>query len=326
MICNHSQLARTHLKSTHDSVTLVDPDAFASAVAAAKAKRISNKKQQLNDSLDSDISIKILKCTKRHISCLERQARLWNFKAASVQLTGVKSSEGHITRDHVGIAEELKHAWSNTFTTKGTISPLSHRVLEKWAVKFDFSEVTPPTRDDYRRVVKVSADKATGPDGIPNSAWRATGDEGIDTLKEAGDSLASGDKPPTWFNSSIMLFTPKGEDESDSYSERVRVASATRPLSLKNTDNKIVGSVYNYKLSGPVASSRCKVQQGFVKEGQPLSNPVVLDTHARQNSYKQDWHNIPIMAFYDLCCRVPKSLSRMDFPGPPCDSVSPRYN
>ena len=77
------------------------------------------------------------------------------------------------------------------------------------------------------------------------------------------------------------------------------------PLSLKNTDNKFVASVYNSKLSGPVAKSRCKTQQGFVRDGQPLSNPVVLDDYARRHSYPSDWPLWPLYVFYDFAAAFP---------------------
>ena len=48
-----------------------------------------------------------------------------------------------------------------------------------------------------------------------------------------------------------MVFTPKGDEEGDNGIERVRSAEATRPLSLKNTDNTIVCCVYNRKITSP---------------------------------------------------------------------------
>ena len=57
--------------------------------------------------------------------------------------------------------------------------------------------------------MKVSTDKATGPDGIPNSGRQATGEVGVDTLHGAGSHLAVGNLPPPWFNFSLMIFALK---------------------------------------------------------------------------------------------------------------------
>ena len=102
-------------------------------------------------------------------------------------------------------------------------------------------------------------DNAIGPDGNPNSAWLATGEEGVTSLSQAGDALAGGVKPPLWFYQSILLFAPNGEETEDTIRECIRNASNTRPLAMKNTDNKIVAAVANRKLTGPIAKLAHKV-------------------------------------------------------------------
>ena len=50
---------------------------------------------------------------------------------------------------------------------------------------------------------------------------------------------------PIPYNDSLTVFAPKGDDPHD-YLEVTRDASDTRPLALKNADNKVVGGVVSF--------------------------------------------------------------------------------
>ena len=76
---------------------------------------------------------------------------------------------------------------------------------------------------------------------MPYSAWRATRDAGIETLRGIDKILRNGDEPAAYFNNSRMCFLVKGEDDHDSVSV-LRDPMCTRPLSMKNTDNEIIAS------------------------------------------------------------------------------------
>ena len=91
--------------------------------------------------------------------------------------------------------------------------------------------------------------------------------------------LMSGLMMPVEFNSSLMVFVPKGE-EPDELSI-VREPCNTRPLSLKSCDNKIICAVVNFALRTPLAAHSCPVQRGFIPGRQLVSNVVDLDVHGR---------------------------------------------
>eukprot|EP00972_Heterocapsa_arctica_P065067 9604690-Heterocapsa_arctica.AAC.1 len=77
-----------------------------------------------------------------------------------------------------------------------------------------------------------------------------------------------------------MVFVPKGEDELDEQSVS-REPVDTRPLSLKNSDNKLACSVLNFKFKAPLATGACLAQRGFVPGRQLVSNVVDLDAYGR---------------------------------------------
>ena len=88
---------------------------------------------------------------------------------------------------------------------------------------------------------------------------------------------------PIVFNDGVNVYAPKGEETGDS-EEVVRAASDTRPLSLKNSDNKITGGTIQMSLKVVLQVSASKLQRGFVK-GRVLTNNIVdLDGAARVHS------------------------------------------
>ena len=115
----------------------------------------------------------------------------------------------------------------------------------------------------------------------------------METLAEAGCALAGGALPPLAFNESIIAFPPKGTDPLDTASAATREPGDTRPLSLKNTDNKTIAGVYNHKLRVPIAKSANKCQNGFVFGRQFLSNVIQLDARARSPSLVASPRNAP---------------------------------
>ena len=83
-----------------------------------------------------------------------------------------------------------------------------------------------------------------GIDGLLYAAWRAARSAGAKTLCAVASLLAQGSSVSHDFNHNVAIFLHKGDLEGDS-SEISRKPEDTRPLSLKNTDNKIICSIYN---------------------------------------------------------------------------------
>ena len=104
---------------------------------------------------------------------------------------------------------------------------------------------------------------------------------GATTLAKVGEHLRAGLAMPIDFNQSVSCFPPKGDCEGDEI-ECVRWACDTRPLSLKNSDNKIVAGSTNITIRNVVAKHTTRVQRGFTVGRQLVEN--VLDIDSWKNS------------------------------------------
>ena len=155
---------------------------------------------------------------------------------------------------------------------------------------------------------------ASGPDGLPYCAWQEAGEESVETLWQVVDKQRSGETPPHELNDSVTLFIPKGEPEGD-HVQIIRAGGDNRPLSLKNSDNKIATAVVNDATSAVVADGAHETQNGFKKGRQLLQNVVDLDSFARIFGMFAAAFNITncdpcklkiaILAFFDFAAAFP---------------------
>ena len=115
--------------------------------------------------------------------------------------------------------------------------------------------------------------------------------------------LMSGLMMPVGFNSSLMVFVAKGE-EPDELSI-VREPCNTRPLSLKNCDNKIICAVVNFALRTPLATHACPAQRGFIPGRQLVSNVVDLDVYGRIHGMQSVDSDPSLISLYDFAAAFP---------------------
>ena len=88
---------------------------------------------------------------------------------------------------------------------------------------------------------------------------------------------------PITFNESLLVFAPKGDDPLD-HTEVSRDPSCVRPISLKNSDNKLIATVANAAISPVISSQANSLQRGFVQGRQLTQNILELDTCSRIHS------------------------------------------
>ena len=82
-------------------------------------------------------------------------------------------------------------------------------------------------------MVNRPTDSAPGPDGIPFAAWRAAPDLSALLLHRVFEVIAKGHSPPEGFNHGLLYLLPKKD---------TGLVSDTRPLSVTNTDNRILAA------------------------------------------------------------------------------------
>ena len=158
-----------------------------------------------------------------------------------------------------------------------------------------------PPLDDHRwktrrrevaRAIKQAHASAPGPDGIPYLAWQRLGDLAIDILHLAGKELEKDDFRNRLldmegegaiqhaFNLGALACIPKGctDDPPE--------ASSTRPLSIVNTDNRILASSRRLRWEPLFEAWISNMQQGFLKGRSMLSNVIDLEMIAMELASK----------------------------------------
>ena len=149
-------------------------------------------------------------------------------------------------------------------------------------------------REDIREAVKLSSNTMPGPDGIPYKAWRVLGELGVDILHGAAAALEG----PSWkeqlndgfhdeapsgthtFNLGTLVCLPKKAAGENEEVGTYYTAGGTRPLSIVNTDNRLIANAARLRWEGLLSGWITKNQQGFLNGRSILSNLIGLDTAA----------------------------------------------
>ena len=131
-----------------------------------------------------------------------------------------------------------------------------------------------------QNTIACSSKSAPGPDGIPFAAWHAGGYAYAKTLYLIGERQLQGIPLCISFNDSLALFPPKGNDPEDDL-QVIRSPDCTRPLGLKNSDNKTVSAVMTRSMARSMKALTHRTQRGFVPDRQMLTNVVDLDAAGR---------------------------------------------
>ena len=94
-------------------------------------------------------------------------------------------------------------------------------------------------------LIRRLENSAPGPDGVPYAAYKAIYDTSAAVFSEClGDGL-SGDDLPDEMAESLLIFIPEG----DSSAAEAFHPGEVRPLTLGNTDAKIIAMALNFGLS-----------------------------------------------------------------------------
>ena len=300
------ECAAEHLHVVKGKVEVRSPESFESAVCAAKLEFYEYRKEELSSKKNSTV-----RKSKHQIAAIDRLCKLWSPKNRKFCLAGIRTGNGkgaearQIITEPQQRAAALAEAWSATFSKSVTFDVrLAEQILQQHCVPFDCSNVCPPNVQDYVRSAKRAKHTSPGLDGIPNAAWSAAGHVGAKTLFLVGGYLMEGYNMPLDFNSSLSIFVPKGEDPMDDVLIS-REATDTRPLGLKNSDNKLIGGVQNDKMKPALSKGLCKLQRGFCPDRQLVQNVLDLDTASRVHSMASPSFKIPILAFWDFAAAFP---------------------
>ena len=134
-----------------------------------------------------------------------------------------------------------------------------------------------------------SKNSSPGVDNIGNLVWKFGPPQFRSYLYSCLDSHLSGAPAPMHFNDGLWAFLPKREQEDDGstgpgFVERLQ--SETRPLTMKNTDNKLIAAAVTYASIPTFKETVNSIQQGFVPGRNFVGNVVQLDFESRVNALR----------------------------------------
>ena len=168
---------------------------------------------------------------------------------------------------------------------------------------FPWGRVQLPGRHSVLALLDKVKDSGVGPDGIPYSAWAAGGEEGAETLKLITWWMMATGSAPESFNESIACFIPKPIDEEAEL--HCRSPNDVRPLSLKNSDNKICAGILNHGLSKVLPDWAHSKQKGFIPTRNGLDNVVGFDSELRIADWKAKPSDFALGICFDLQAAFP---------------------
>ena len=301
-----------HIDSTGD-VVLVDAERFQKEIEESQRQRYDD----LKDRVMKEGSNHPKKAYQKK-EAFTRLAKAWapidkRLVLAGIRTTSDRSLPPVIVREPKQRAQALAQRWTQTFAAFDGGSNEERKVFcQKWGRKVDFTGIPLPAEANVSEFLDKVKDGAPGPDGIPYSAWRAAGQLGSLTLHLVLAHLANGGYVPIWFNDSLSVFTAKGDDAQDEH-EVTRCAEDTRPLGLKNCDNKVVAGVVNHVSRTALSSNASRLQRGFVPDRQMIENVLDLDTAARIYGARghEDFEQgelstlCPLISLWDLMAAFP---------------------
>jgi len=123
-------------------------------------------------------------------------------------------------------------------------------------------------------------DPTPGPNGIHFPAYFPCEDIATEAFHNAAEDLCEGIPAALALNDSTITFLPKGEFTENEV-ETIRDTECTRPLGLKNTDNKVIISATIASFRKDMRRSTHASQRGFVPGRLLVQNVLDLDAAAR---------------------------------------------
>jgi len=155
---------------------------------------------------------------------------------------------------------------------------------------------------DIRQAITTSNNSSPGPDGIPFGAWRATKEIGENILLDVIECMESDTAEEDFleaykdeakqgehlFNTSTLVCLPKDPSGEDPSMGKYYLAKATRPLSIVNSDNRLIASAMRIRWETQLAQYVKERQQGFLRKRSILKNLVEVDTAMMMTALKGD--------------------------------------
>jgi ribonuclease HI/exonuclease III len=146
--------------------------------------------------------------------------------------------------------------WSRIWEARSPPSPdTDDGFLDSYTKTVDRGLLSTPGYEDILSSIRSANNSTPGPDGIPFAAWRAVPDLSAKVLSGVLDALVRGLTPPSGFNHGFLFLLPKKD---------TGLVSDTRPISVTNTDNRILAKTVARAIMPAVTALLDPAQRGFL--------------------------------------------------------------
>ena len=178
-------------------------------------------------------------------------------------LTHLISDKGDRITKSEEMADLLKKTWGPIWSH---VDPEREIISDYLRDYTKHIERSPPkmSEEHFRTVMSKPRDSSTGPDGIPFSIYRSLVDIAAPLLHRYALSIAIKGRINRSFNYTNLFFFPKDD------AGRV---DRTRPISVSNTDNRIIANVVRHLISPTLGSLLDDSQTAFLP-GKLIEDPI----------------------------------------------------
>jgi hypothetical protein len=249
--------------------------------------------------------------SRAQLAMLRRLSELWRPQGKRLSIAGIRIDNNRIINEPNLMLSTLADAWEPTFAAKEIDTLQATNFATEFCSKIYFSTSPPPSSTTFSRFLSRVRHSGPGKNGIPYAAYAKSLDLSSVILYDTSVWLRSGQRMLIEFNDTLQVFTPKGEEELDD-KEIVRSPDSTRPLGLKNTDNKAIAACTNSSIKHAVARDACELQRGFIHGRNFVNNIIELDAFGR--AYAADPSLFfALMAFFDFGSAFPSLIHEFLF-------------
>ena len=225
------------------------------------------------EELDSVSNLPEYAKSARRTSLL-RWSDIWRRSCPRVMLKGILNGDGTALEDHNAACEAVRNHWSRVHADP-SLQPENFQRFASFVQKCPDDIPWDLTREEFDERVGRAKFSSPGPDGICYLAWARAGSTARSVLWELYERWRDTGTLPQGFNHGFLALLPKGQEMAET--PGMRSPDAIRPLTLSNTDSKILAGALNKGLSA--VATRCvhPDQNGFVKGRSIIDNIVHIE-------------------------------------------------
>ena len=252
---------------------------------------------------------------KQKVARIARLVRTWAPSRRNVQLQGVRKDDGSLAEDHDDVFEEVARHWQPVFAAKTIDEEAATDFLTRWARAFPTVSWT-LSFELFREVVSHTSDSGCGPDGVPYSAWKYAGEQTHRVLYEWYRAWLGGLRLSDDANHALLALIPKQAEPQDATHGLYRHPKNLRPLSLSNTDVKLLALALSAVVAPTLPAWARTEQKGFISGRLITQNVIDIESHAIQAALRtslgpgpEQLCN-PVAVFFDFGAAFPSLAQR----------------